>query len=182
MFQAFDNPGPGRPLGRAQWMALLARAPLGLLESALQEHATRPARWLRAPETGLMMVQGRAGGTGERFNLGEVTVTRCALRVADASDAAEATVGVAYVLGRSHRQVQLAALADALASIGRPGRWRLLDAAQIEPGETHRVEVAFRLDLSLLPRPFQIGLGNDPDWTVQFQQRLTVPDAVEPDR
>ena len=71
MFQAFDNPGPDRPLGRAQWMALLARAPLGLLESALHVHATRPARWLRAPETGLMMVQGRAGGTGERFNLGQ---------------------------------------------------------------------------------------------------------------
>ena len=69
MFQAFDNPGPDRPLGRAQWMALLARAPMGLLESALHEHATRPARWLRVPQTGLMMVQGRAGGTGERFNL-----------------------------------------------------------------------------------------------------------------
>ena len=71
MFQAFDNPGPGGPLGRAQWMALLARAPMGLLESALHEHATRPARWLRVPQTGLMMVQGRAGGTGERFNLGQ---------------------------------------------------------------------------------------------------------------
>lgn len=136
MFQAFDNPGPDRPLGRAQWMALLARAPLGLLESALQEHATRPARWLRAPETGLMMVQGRAGGTGERFNLGEVTVTRCALRVkADAPDAAEATVGVAYVLGRSHRQVQLAALADAL--LQDPARQPLLDAQLLEPIRAH---------------------------------------------
>ncbi len=114
MFQAFDNPGPGRPLIRANWMALLARAPVDLLDAALRDHVARPARWLRAPQTGLMMVQGRAGGTGERFNLGEVTVTRCALRV-DALDAgAEATVGVGYVLGRSHRQVHLAALADAL--------------------------------------------------------------------
>lgn len=140
MFQAFDNPGPGRPLQRAQWMALLARAPLGLLESALQDDARRPARWLRAPETGLMMVQGRAGGTGERFNLGEVTVTRCALRVEMPSEAADsqstdATVGVAYVLGRSHRQVQLAALADAL--LQDPTRQSALDTQLLEPIRTH---------------------------------------------
>ena len=82
-----------------------------------------------------MMVQGRAGGTGERFNLGEVTVTRCALRVADASDAAEATVGVAYVLGRSHRQVQLAALADAL--LQDPVQQPVLDAQLPEPIRNH---------------------------------------------
>jgi alpha-D-ribose 1-methylphosphonate 5-triphosphate synthase subunit PhnG len=118
--------------------ALLARAPLGLLESALQDDARRPARWLRAPETGLMMVQGRAGGTGERFNLGEVTVTRCALRVEATSkgaDAEDATVGVAYVLGRSHRQVQLAALADAL--LQDPTRQVALDAQLLEPIRSH---------------------------------------------
>ncbi len=135
MFQAFDNLGPDRPPARAQWMAVLARAPLGLLESALQEHAARPARWLRAPETGLMMLQGRAGGTGERFNLGEVTVTRCALRVASASDATEATVGVAYVLGRSHRQVQLAAVADAL--LQDPVHQPMLDAQLLQPILAH---------------------------------------------
>ena len=59
-----------------------------------------------------MMVQGRVGGTGERFNLGEVTVTRCALRLT--VSAAASPVGVAYVLGRSHRQAQLVAIADAL--------------------------------------------------------------------
>ncbi|WP_302172374.1 DUF4390 domain-containing protein [uncultured Hydrogenophaga sp.] len=93
------------------------------------------------------------------------------------SGAAGGGAGLQYAAHQNHDS-----LADALASIGRPGRWRLLDATQIEPGETHRAEVAFRLDLSLLPRPFQIGLGNDPDWTVQFLQRLTVPDAIEPDR
>ena len=129
MFQAFDNPGAGRPLQRAQWMALLARAPLDLLEPALRDHLARPVRWLRAPETGLMMVQGRAGGTGERFNLGEVTVTRCALRVQ--SEGAEATVGVGYVLGRSQRHVHLAALADAL--LQDPAHQPALDAALLAP-------------------------------------------------
>lgn len=138
MFQAFDNPGPGRPLGRAQWMALLARAPLGLLESALHEHATRPARWLRAPETGLMMVQGRAGGSGERFNLGEVTVTRCALRWhtlgATAADGT-APVGVAYVLGRLHRHAELAAQADALLQQG--SHRDTLEQTLLEPVRQH---------------------------------------------
>lgn len=140
MFQAFDNPGPGRPLSRAHWMALLARAPLGLLEPALQAHASLPARWLRAPETGLMMVQGRAGGTGERFNLGEVTVTRCALRVAvDGAEGGEPAVGVAYVLGRSHRQVQLAALADAL--LQDTAHQAALDASLLDPIRNHLAQM-----------------------------------------
>lgn len=133
MFQAFDSPGAGRPLQRAQWMALLARAPLDLLEPALGGHLARPARWLRAPETGLMMVQGRAGGTGERFNLGEVTVTRCALRVQ--AEGGEASVGVGYVLGRSQRHVHLAALADAL--LQDPAQQPALDAALLTPLRRH---------------------------------------------
>jgi alpha-D-ribose 1-methylphosphonate 5-triphosphate synthase subunit PhnG len=136
MFQAFDSPGAGRPLQRAQWMALLARAPLDLLEPALHDHLARPARWLRAPETGLMMVQGRAGGTGERFNLGEVTVTRCALRVqAESGEEGEATVGVGYVLGRSQRHVHLAALADAL--LQDPAQQSALDAELLTPLRRH---------------------------------------------
>lgn len=133
MFHAFDNPGPDRPLVRADWMALLARAPQTLLESALGPQAAATPRWLRAPETGLMMVQGRAGGTGERFNLGEVTVTRCALRLDGAH--ASAAVGVAYVLGRSHRQAQLAALADAL--LQDPVQQGALDARLLTPVRQH---------------------------------------------
>lgn len=111
MFQAFDK---SKPCTRQQWMALLARAPLPLLDQSLRPfQSTRRIEWLRRPETGLYMVQGRTGGTGERFNLGEVTVTRCALRSVS-QDPLQASVGVAYVLGRQHRQAELAALADAL--------------------------------------------------------------------
>ncbi|MDO5692107.1 MAG: phosphonate C-P lyase system protein PhnG [Pseudomonadota bacterium] len=113
MFHAFDNTGGGSGrVSRQQWMALLARAPIELMERSLGEQAAAAPQWLRRPETGLMMVQGRAGGTGDPFYLGEITVTRCALRAAGADD--DAAVGVAYVLGRSHRQAQLAALCDAL--------------------------------------------------------------------
>lgn len=115
MFHAFDSDGPRRGgCSRAEWMALLARAPLPLLEQAMRPHQDRRnTEWLRRPETGLYMVQGRAGGTGQRFNLGEVTVTRCALR-SRMEGVHASPVGVAYVLGRNHRQAELAAMADAL--------------------------------------------------------------------
>jgi len=134
MFHAFDTKTDGRALDRAQWMAVLARAPLALIEPALGAHAHAEPRWLRAPETGLVMVQGRAGGTGERFNVGEVTVTRCALRLADVGGA----VGVAYVLGRSHRQAQLAAVADALMQ--DPERQAALNAQLLVPVQRHLAE------------------------------------------
>lgn len=134
MFHAFDNSAPNRPLSRPQWMALLSRSPLGLLESALAAHANGTPQWLRAPETGLMMVQGRAGGTGERFNLGEVTVTRCALRLPQAP-LDSAAVGVAYVLGRSHRQARLAAMADAL--LQDPAQHATLEINLLQPVRAH---------------------------------------------
>lgn len=131
MFHAFDNTGPNRPTPRPEWMALLSRAPLPLLEQALASQAGAPLQWLRQPETGLYMVQGRAGGTGERFNLGELTVTRCALRVGDEGSA----VGVAYVMGRNHRQAQLAAVADAL--LQDPAQHECIDNAVLQPVRQH---------------------------------------------
>ena len=135
MFHAFDTTSGESPLRRADWMALLARAPLPLLESVLADAAPGAPRWLRAPETGLMMVQGRVGGTGERFNLGEVTVTRCALRLPEADAASGARVGVAYVLGRSHRQAWLAATADAL--LQDPARQGELARSLLQPVREH---------------------------------------------
>ncbi len=97
---------------RSDWMALLARAPIELLEQALHPYSNDAPQWLRKPETGLMMIEGRTGGTGQRFNVGEVTVTRCALRLTHMTS--EAPVGIAYILGRSHQHAYLAALADAV--------------------------------------------------------------------
>lgn len=98
---------PGLNTKRRDWMGLLARAPLEMLESWAvgQRH---DYIWLRRPEAGLAMVRARIGATGDRFNLGEMTVTRCTLRLAGGHH------GVAYVQGRSSRKAELAALADAL--------------------------------------------------------------------
>jgi len=112
MLQSADSPNKTLTDKRSGWMALLARAPSELLEQALGEQANHPPQWLRKPETGLMMIEARAGGTGERFNLGEISVTRCALRLPNAP--MDAPVGIAYVLGRSHKQARLAAMLDAI--------------------------------------------------------------------
>jgi len=98
---------------RAHWMALLARAPEVWLETHLAAVSQGELQWLRPAETGLVMVQGRAGGSGQRFNLGEVGVTRCVLKP-DAARTGCKQVGVAYVMGGSHRHALLAAVADAL--------------------------------------------------------------------
>ncbi len=62
--------------------------------------------WLRPPETGAVMARGRIGGNGAAFNMGEVTVTRAAVRLADG------TVGMGYATGRSHRKAEMIARLD----------------------------------------------------------------------
>lgn len=96
---------------RKSWMSLLSRAPAdrlaALFPDPLPDHSL-----LRAPEIGSVMVQGRIGGTGAPFNLGEMTVTRCSLRLTDG------TVGHAYVQGRDRTHALRAAAIDALMQTG----------------------------------------------------------------
>ncbi len=73
-------------------------------------------------------------------------------------------------------------LADALAGVGRVTRWKLVEAARLSSDEAHYLEFAFRLDLSLLPRPFQIGIGNQREWSIEVRDRINVPPRAEPDR
>nr|WP_237181074.1 phosphonate C-P lyase system protein PhnG [Roseomonas haemaphysalidis] len=111
---------------RRRWMGLLARAGHDAIEAQLSAAPPLPphAR-LRGPETGLVMLRGRAGGDGAAFNLSEMTVTRCAVSLADGA------VGHAYVAGRDQRQAELAAVLD--AALQDPARRPALMAAVIEP-------------------------------------------------
>ena len=94
---------------RQHWMSVLARAPSEAIEAGLTRVGPLPA-WtrVRGPETGLVMVRGRAGGSGSPFNLGEMTVTRCTVRLDSGA------AGHAYIAGRDERRAELAAVADAL--------------------------------------------------------------------
>lgn len=97
---------------RAQWIGVLARATCEELEAAWMGLDARPAyEILRRPEVGLVMVRGRAGGTGNPFNFGEMSVTRCAVRLSDG------TTGHSYAAGRHRRKAELAAVFDALLQL-----------------------------------------------------------------
>ncbi len=87
-------------------MAVLARADAAALQAA-SEGLLPEYSLLRGPEAGLVMLRGRAGGTGAAFNLGEASVARCTVRSADGH------LGHAYCLGRDLRQAELAAAIDA---------------------------------------------------------------------
>ena len=104
-----DDAGATAGDARRRWLTVLAKAPVEALEEAWRELAgTVDFSHLREPEIGLCLVRARAGGTGKRFNLGEMTIARCAVRLATGE------IGHGYVAGRSLRHAELVALFDAV--------------------------------------------------------------------
>lgn len=65
-------------------------------------------------------------------------------------------------------------LPDALAAIQRISRWKIAEAAEMDPDARHNLDFRFRLDVSQLPRPFQIGAVGQADWNISVgrNQRL----------
>lgn len=90
----------------------------------------------------------------------------------------EATSGGAGLQYALHQNFD--SLAEALASVGRVLRWKVADAARLDTDSDERVAWRFGLDLTLLPRPFQYGMANQPEWVIELQQRLDVPRQIEP--
>ncbi len=90
-------------------MAVFAQAKLQEMTdglSAIGEHIEHVD--VRPPESGLVMLRGRIGGDGAPFNVGEATVTRCAIQLSSGE------VGFSYALGRDRDKARFAALCDAL--------------------------------------------------------------------
>jgi alpha-D-ribose 1-methylphosphonate 5-triphosphate synthase subunit PhnG len=111
---------------RQRWMSVLARASADAIAAQLEAApALPPSTVLRGPESGLVMMRGRAGGGGSPFNLGEMSVTRCTVRNA------AGFVGHAYVQGRDQRQARLAAELD--AALQDPAHHAALEQAVIAP-------------------------------------------------
>ena len=84
--------------------------------------------------------------------------------------------GVGAPVGLALNQ-SLDSLAQALAVIKRVTYWKIADVSDLDPSAKHRVEFRFRLDLSQLPRPFQIGAIGQPDWDVSGS--IIVPLSLE---
>jgi alpha-D-ribose 1-methylphosphonate 5-triphosphate synthase subunit PhnG len=94
---------------RQRFLGVLAKAVPEELERLWEALALGPTyRHLRAPESGLVMLRGRVSGTGAPFNMGEMTVTRCSVVLANG------TIGHGYVGGTDTRHAEIVALCDAL--------------------------------------------------------------------
>jgi alpha-D-ribose 1-methylphosphonate 5-triphosphate synthase subunit PhnG len=123
-----DKDGDGATEARRARLSTLARAPEDALRALWEgwlDGAAEPAHeTLRPAEIGTVMVRGRAGAKGAPFNLGEMTVTRCSVRLAGGA------VGHGHVQGRSREAARIAALIDALSEAGEA---RVLEAVILAP-------------------------------------------------
>ena len=80
---------------RQRWMSVLAHSePQDLLARMHSLQLAPEYELIRTPETGLVQLQARMGGIGDRFFAGDATLTRAAVRLADG------TLGYSWILGR----------------------------------------------------------------------------------
>ncbi len=111
---------------RQRWMSVLAHShPDELLAHWQPLNLSPQFERLRAAETGLTQLQGRMGGTGKRFVMGDMTVTRAVVQLDSG------VYGYSYVSGRNKPHAELCAVIDALLQVH--GMDELLHKAVIAP-------------------------------------------------
>ncbi|NMP25807.1 phosphonate C-P lyase system protein PhnG [Rahnella sp. SAP-1] len=112
--------------GRQRWMSVLAHSQPAELLAHWQPLNLNPTfQHLRPAETGLTQLQGRMGGSGKRFVLGDMTVTRAVIQLSSG------VYGYSYVSGRDKQHAELCAVIDALLQV--PGMDELLHKRVIAP-------------------------------------------------
>lgn len=55
---------------------------------------------------------------------------------------------------------------EAIAALQRISGWKIADADEVESDSRYSVTLRFRLDVSQLPRPFQIGVAGQAEWNL----------------
>ncbi|QEE45673.1 phosphonate C-P lyase system protein PhnG [Rhizobium sp. WL3] len=129
----------GAQTDRKRIVDLLGRATLAELQDALATIEPTPAFTpLRGPETGLVMVKGRIGGGGAPFNLGEATVSRASIRLADGR------IGHGYRLGTDRKAASLSAVLEAVTQDDSVRA--ALEPALLAPLEARLAQEAERLE------------------------------------
>jgi len=68
---------------------------------------------------------------------------------------------------------------EAMAAVQHISHWKIAETADVDVDARYNVDFRFRLDVSQLPRPFQIGAVGHADWNIAAvrNQRLTVESA-----
>lgn len=80
--------------------------------------------------------------------------------------------GLGVSLGQNFEE-----LPDALSAMQRIARWKIADEAQIDEGVPYVVNFQFRLDMSQLPRPLQIGAVGRSGWDIVLARSVRLPAA-----
>jgi hypothetical protein len=78
--------------------------------------------------------------------------------------------GLGVVLGQNFDEYE-----DALAAIQRISRWKIAEGGVIDSDAAHTVNFRFRLDMSQLPRPFQIGAVGRSGWNLLVSRSQRLP-------
>ncbi len=121
-----DSPQSDYSVRRRERMAVLAGAEAADLQELWRAFGQEPEHaMLRGPESGAITVRGRMGGGGAPFNVGEATVTRATVRLADGA------IGHGAMLGRDREKTKVAALIDAMCA--DPRNETLIEIAVIAP-------------------------------------------------
>ncbi len=60
-------------------------------------------------------------------------------------------------------------LPEAMSAVQRVARWKVAEQGDIRSGTDHNLTFSFKLDLSQLPRPFQIGVAGQRDWRIVIE-------------
>lgn len=116
---------------RQRWMRALSWSNAETLNALMQALKLAPEYTLiRAPETGLMQIQARMGGTGNRFFAGDTTLTRAVVRLNSG------TLGYSYLLGRNKQHAERCAVVDAL--LQEQAHFQTLMETLIAPLEAER--------------------------------------------
>ncbi|SES97033.1 phosphonate C-P lyase system protein PhnG [Thorsellia anophelis] len=94
---------------RQYWMKVLSMSDYETLTKLYETLEIDVAyQVIRAPEIGLVQLQGKMGGGGNRFYIGDATMTRAVIQLSTGQ------YGFGYVIGRDKHHAKLNALIDAL--------------------------------------------------------------------
>jgi hypothetical protein len=63
---------------------------------------------------------------------------------------------------------------EALAAVQRISNWKIAEAGEVETDTRHTLAFRFRLDVSQLPRPFQIGAVGQSEWQIGVARNVRV--------
>ena len=90
------------------------------------------------------------------------------------------TIRISYnVLTRQYRaaingsnlQQSFDSIEDAMSLVRRPGRWLVAPPEALKPGEFYMLALRMELDVTQLPKPFQVHSINSSDWRLSSDWR-----------